>query len=70
MCARTVFLMLQRDPHACLFGIRCTSAALTHHPDGMPRWPSLTSAPGILRASDWIGTVTFSVGGCVLAGTA
>ncbi len=35
--------------------------------DGMPRWPSLTSAPGLLRTLDWVGTVSFAHSGALLA---
>jgi uncharacterized membrane protein YeiH len=37
--------------------------------DGMPRYPDL-SAPGLLRAMDYVGTVAFALSGCVTAGVA
>ena len=35
--------------------------------DGMPRYPSFSSAPGILRASDYFGTVIFAISGSITA---
>lgn len=35
--------------------------------DGMPRWPSATSTGGLLRALDWVGTVSFAHSGAVIA---
>lgn len=34
----------------------------------LTRWPSLSSAEGLFRALDWIGTLTFAVTGSALAG--
>jgi len=39
-----------------------------HHDDGLPRYPEFDSANGLLRLSDWIGTVSFSVTGTIAAG--
>jgi len=38
------------------------------HPDGMTRWPGLTSAQGLLRTFDWVGTMSFAASGCLTAG--
>ncbi|RHZ27529.1 hypothetical protein DYB37_004716 [Aphanomyces astaci] len=38
--------------------------------EGLPRWPSLTSATGCLRTLDWFGSVVFAVSGSLTAATA
>lgn len=44
-----------------------STAKATAAADGMPRWPSVTSPGGLLRALDWVGTVSFAHSGAVLA---
>ena len=41
-----------------------------HHPDGLPRWPTLTSSSGLLRCADWFGTGVFAVSGSITAASA
>ena len=41
---------------------------IQYHDDGMPRYPSLTTAGGRLRLLDYIGTVTFAISGAITAG--
>lgn len=41
---------------------------LDYHPDGMPRYPTITSANGLLRCLDWMGTISFASSGTILAG--
>ena len=38
------------------------------HPDGLTRYPSLSSPQGVLRLFDWIGTASFAASGCLTAG--
>ena len=38
------------------------------HPDGLTRWPGISSPQAILRAFDWIGTASFAASGCLTAG--
>uniref|UniRef100_A0A0G4I443 Glycine transporter domain-containing protein n=1 Tax=Chromera velia CCMP2878 TaxID=1169474 RepID=A0A0G4I443_9ALVE len=40
------------------------------HPDGMTRYPSLSSMHGVLRGCDYLGTISFSVSGSLIAATA
>ena len=40
------------------------------NPDGLTRYPTLTSSHGILRTLDWIGTVAFATSGTITAGYA
>ena len=44
-------------------------AAMASVVDGMPRYPSLTSAAGMLRGSDYFGTIIFAVSGSITAGS-
>ncbi|KAI8612365.1 UPF0126 domain-containing protein [Chytriomyces sp. MP71] len=37
--------------------------------EGLPRWPSVTSATGLLRSLDWFGTGVFAVSGSLTAAT-
>jgi uncharacterized membrane protein YeiH len=41
--------------------------ALANGRDGLPRWPGLGSAPGVLRSCDWFGTVVFASSGAITA---
>mmetsp|Transcript_25230 Transcript_25230/g.47180 ORF Transcript_25230/g.47180 Transcript_25230/m.47180 type:complete len:383 (+) Transcript_25230:123-1271(+) len=41
-----------------------------HHPDGLTRYPTTSSANGILRGLDWLGTVSFAASGTIMAGYA
>lgn len=38
------------------------------NPDGLTRYPSLTSPNGVLRLMDWIGTLSFASSGAITAG--
>ncbi len=40
------------------------------HPDGLTRYPSLSSPNGLLRCLDWLGTVSFACSGTLTAGYA
>ena len=40
------------------------------NPDGLTRYPTLTSPNGMLRTLDWIGTVAFATSGTITAGYA
>ncbi len=44
-------------------------AAIGNVIDGMPRYPSFNSAAGILRGSDYFGTVIFAISGSITAGS-
>lgn len=35
--------------------------------EGLPRWPGLSSATGVLRSLDWFGTVVFAASGSLTA---
>jgi hypothetical protein len=49
-------------------GMRMYRGDTQLHPDGMTRWPGLTSAQGLLRTFDWVGTMSFAASGCLTAG--
>ena len=38
------------------------------HPDGLTRWPGISSPQALLRTFDWAGTVSFAASGCLTAG--
>lgn len=44
------------------------SATQTVHPDGLTRYPSLSSPNGVLRGLDWFGTIAFASSATVTAG--
>jgi hypothetical protein len=45
------------------------SSLMTSPREGLPRWPQLSSATGILRSLDWLGTVVFAASGSLTAAT-
>ena len=44
-----------------------SSPSPAHNPDGLTRYPSLSSPGGVLRLCDWIGTLSFASTGCATA---
>lgn len=46
-----------------------TAVPIVDRSDSMTRWPSFYSAGGVLRALDWVGTVSFAHSGTILAAT-
>ena len=47
---------------------RNCASATTLNPDGLTRYPGVTSPQAILRTFDWIGTISFAASGCLTAG--
>jgi uncharacterized membrane protein YeiH len=68
--------LTEKRPHGALLlqrmglssSAKSAQVAESVHPDGLTRWPTLSSPNGVLRGIDWFGTIAFASSATVTAG--